>query len=95
MDDPAQYFAQKTCHAHDTTLDKLDKFVKMSFLTKWTENISWMIVHRKYVGQIGQICKMSFSKKWTKNISCMILRITLHRKYVTLIALNLTNWTNL
>ena len=65
MDDTAHHTAQKICNAHNPTLDKLDKFVKMSFSTKWTKNISWMI-----------------------------LRIALHRKYVTLIALDWTNWTN-
>ena len=49
MDDSAQ----KICNAHNPTLDKLDKFVKMSFSTKWAENISWMILsttlHRKHV----------------------------------------------
>ena len=49
MDDTAHHTAQKICHAHNSRLDKLDKFVKMSFSTKWTENISWMILHRKYV----------------------------------------------
>ena len=62
MDDTAHHTAQKICNAHNPTLDKLDKFVKMSFSTKWTENIPWMI---------------------------------LHRKYVTLITLHRTNWTNL
>ena len=33
MDDTAHLAAQKTCHAHNPTLDKLDKFVKMSSLT--------------------------------------------------------------
>ena len=53
MDDTAHHTAQKICHAHNPTSDKLDKFVKMSFSTEWTRNISWMILrtalHRKYV----------------------------------------------
>ena len=53
MDDTAHYSAQKICHAYNPRLDKLDKFVKMSFSTKWTENISWIILRtalrRKYV----------------------------------------------
>ena len=44
MDDTAHHTAQKICNAHNPTLDKLDKFVKMSFSTKWKENISWMIL---------------------------------------------------
>ena len=79
MDDTAHSSAQKICHAHNPTLDKLDKFVKMSFSTKWTKNISWMILrialHRKYVMLIAQeldkldkFVEMSFSTKWTQNI---------------------------
>ena len=37
MDDTAHYSAQKICHAYNPRLDKSDKFVKMSFSTKWTE----------------------------------------------------------
>ena len=65
MDDTAHYSAQKIYHAYSPRLDKLDKFVKMSFSTKWTENILWMI-----------------------------LRIWQHRKYVKIITLDGTNWTN-
>ena len=39
MDDTAHYPAQKICHAYSPRLDKLDKFVKMSFSTKLTKNI--------------------------------------------------------
>ena len=39
MDDTAHRSAQKICHAHNPTLDKLDKFVKISFSQKWTENM--------------------------------------------------------
>ena len=63
MDDTAHHSVEKICHAHNP---RLDKFVKMSFSTKWTENIL-----------------------------LMILSTTLHRKYVTIITLEWTNWTNL
>ena len=50
MDDSAHYSAQKIYHAYSP---RLDKFVKMSFSTKLTENILWMILrtwlHRKHV----------------------------------------------
>ena len=139
MHDTPHHSAKKMCHAHNPRLDKLDKFVKMLFSTKWTENISRMMLHRKYVitlhrtnckicknvifnkvdkkyimddtahrsaqkichaysprlDKLDKFLKISFSTKCTENISWMILRTTLHRKYVTLIALDWTNWTNL
>ena len=39
MHDTPHHSAQKMCHAHNPRLDKLDKFVKMSFSTKLTKNI--------------------------------------------------------
>ena len=45
MDDTAHHTAQKICNAHNPTLDKLDKFVKMLFSTKWTKNIMDDTVH--------------------------------------------------
>ena len=39
MNDTAHLAAQKICQNHNSGLDKLDKFVKMSFSTKLTKNI--------------------------------------------------------
>ena len=39
MDDTAHLAAQKICQNHNSGLDKLDKFVKMSFSTKLTKYI--------------------------------------------------------
>ena len=78
MDDTAHYSAQKICHAYSPRLDKLDKFVKMSFSTKWTENILWMILtahlaaqkicqnHNSGLDKLDKFVKMSFSTKLTK-----------------------------
>ena len=99
MDDTAQ----KICHAHNPTSDKLDKFVKnvifnrvdKKYIMDDTAHCSVQKIchtHNPRLDKLDKFVKMSFS---TENISWMILRTALHRKYVTLITLHWTNWTNL